>query len=124
MLRTWFDPPVAATWGCAQATVFFIVPDLWTSWLALENPRRGFATTVSALPGALAGGAVTYQVARQMGPETTRQLLVSVPGISEPMVDQVERELDEQRAEEHTSELQSPGHLGCHLPLDNKKHNL
>jgi len=96
MLRTWFDHAVAATWGCAEATVFFIVPDLWTSWLALENPRRGFATTVSALTGALAGGAVTYQVARQMGQETTRQLLVSVPGISDPMVDQVERELDEQ----------------------------
>lgn len=96
MLRTNIDHTVAATWGTAEATVFFIVPDVWTSWLALHNPRRGMATTVSALAGALAGGATMYKISQQMPPEATEKILTSVPGISAAMVAKVERQLDEQ----------------------------
>lgn len=96
MLRTSIDHTVAAAWGTAEATVFFIVPDVWTSWLALHNPRRGMATTVSALAGALAGGATTYKTAQQMTPEATEKILTSIPGISAAMVANVERQLDEQ----------------------------
>lgn len=96
MLRTWVDHTIAAAWGTAEATVFFIVPDVWTSWLALHNPRRGMATTVPALAGALAGGAATYKTAQRMSPETTENVLTSVPGISAAMVAKVERQLDEQ----------------------------
>lgn len=96
MLRTWVDHTVATVWGSAEATVFFIVPDVWTSWLALHNPRRGMATTVSALAGALAGGATTYKTAQQMSPQATEHVLTSVPGISADMVAKVERQLDEQ----------------------------
>lgn len=95
MFRKCFDHAVAATWGVAEATIFFIVPDLWTSWLALHNPCRGFATTVSALAGALVGGATTYQMAQRMDPEDTKRVLSSIPGISEHMIADVERELDE-----------------------------
>lgn len=96
MFRKCFDHGVAATWGTAEATVFFIVPDLWTSWLALHNPRRGLAATVSALAGALAGGATNYMVSQRMTPEETKRILTSIPGISEDMVAKVETELDEQ----------------------------
>src|SRR5690625_2381216 len=96
MLRTSIDHTVAATWGTAEATVFFIVPDVWTSWLALHNPRRGMATTVSALAGGLAGGATTYKTAHQRPPEATEEILTSRPGISAGMVAKVERQLDEQ----------------------------
>lgn len=96
MLRKYVDHGVAAAWGGAEATVFFIVPDLWTSWLALHNPRRGIATTVSALAGALAGGALNYTVAQRMQPDDTEKILTSIPGISTQMVADVERQLDEQ----------------------------
>src|SRR5258708_8424555 len=36
----------------------------------------------------------------------------------------VEAVVDEQRSEEHTSELQSPDHLVCRLLLEKKKHSL
>lgn len=96
MLRTCFDHTVAATWGTAEATVFFIVPDVWTSWVALHHPKRGMATTVSALAGALLGGAVTFKTSQRMTPEATENVLTSIPGISASMVADVERQLDEQ----------------------------
>lgn len=89
------DHGVAATWGTAEATVFFIVPDLWTSWLALHNPKRGMTATISALAGALAGGATTYLTAQRMDPDDTERILASIPGISKSMIAKVERELDE-----------------------------
>ena len=95
MLRTYVDHGVAAAWGTAEATVFFVVPDLWTSWLALHNPRRGFATTISALAGALAGGATNYLVTQRMSPDETEETLAAIPGISRTMIADVERELDE-----------------------------
>lgn len=96
MFRTCFDHAVAGLWGSAEATVFFIVPDAWTSWLALHNPQRGMAATVSALAGALVGGAATYQTAQRMTPAATENILTSIPGISASMVSDVERQLDEQ----------------------------
>lgn len=96
MNRLCADHGIAAAWGGAEATVFFIVPDVWTSWLALHDPGRGFACVVSALAGAVAGGAVNYQVAQRMDPQDTEQLLTAIPGISAQMVDKVEHELDEQ----------------------------
>ena len=60
------------------------------------NPRRGIATTVSALAGALAGGALNYTVAQRMQPDDTEKILTSIPGISTQMVADVERQLDEQ----------------------------
>lgn len=96
MLRTCFDHTVAATWGTAEATVFFIVPDVWTSWVALHHPKRGMATTVSSLAGALLGGAVTFKTSQRMTPEATENVLTSIPGISASMVADVERQLDEQ----------------------------
>lgn len=95
MFRKCFDHGVAAAWGSAEALVFFIVPDVWTSWLALHNPRRGMTTTLSALAGALAGGAANYKLSERMSHEDTQRVLTSIPGISSDMVAAVERELDE-----------------------------
>ena len=94
MFRKYVDHGVAAAWGAAEATVFFIVPDFWTSWLALHNPRRGFATTLSALAGALAGGATNYVASQRMS-RKTQKILTTIPGISKSMITDVERELDE-----------------------------
>lgn len=73
--------------------MFFILPDAWTSWRALRSPRRGLATTVSALAGALAGGVVTYRWGARTDGDRSRELLARLPGITPAMVDEVETDL-------------------------------
>ena len=52
---------IAALWGFAEATLFFIVPDVWLSLIAV---RRGLVPALIAcgftLAGALLGGAIMY----------------------------------------------------------------
>lgn len=85
------DRLTAAAWGFAEATAFFIVPDVWTSRIALRSPRRGMATTLDALAGALAGGLCTYAVGRAVDPERWRELVTQVPGIDRDLVDETDR---------------------------------
>jgi len=87
------DHAVSAAWGAAEGTVFFIVPDVWISWVALRSPRRSLATTVSALVGALAGGTLTHVWGARTSAVGSRELLVRVPAISSSMVEQVEAEV-------------------------------
>lgn len=88
----WWDLP-AFTWGFAEGTFFFLVPDIWLSHLALVSPKRAFAASVPTLIGALAGGAATYTWARRIPEEESRRLLASLPAISTAMVDTVDAEL-------------------------------
>lgn len=80
------DHAMAAAWGFAEATVFFIVPDLGLSWVALRNRNRALACTVSATAGAVAGGAVTYAWARSVDSQRSAQALARIPAISPRMV--------------------------------------
>src|SRR5690625_7700166 len=95
MFRKCFDHGVAAAWGSAEALVFFIVPDVWTSWLALHNPRRGITTTLSALAGAPAGGAANYKLSDRMRHEDTPRGITPVPGTSSDITAAPGRGLDE-----------------------------
>ncbi len=56
---------VALAWGFAEATLFFVLPDVWISWVALRATRDGLVASGWAVTGALVGGASTYLVARQ-----------------------------------------------------------
>lgn len=85
------DRLVAAAWGFAEATAFFIVPDVWTSRIALRSPRRGMASTADALAGALAGGLCMYAVGRSVDPERCRELVTKIPGIDRPLVEETEQ---------------------------------
>jgi membrane protein YqaA with SNARE-associated domain len=51
---------VAALWGLAEATVFFVVPDVWISRLALSSRRAALRGCACALAGALPGGVLLY----------------------------------------------------------------
>src|SRR5690625_504792 len=121
---------IAAAWGVAEGTVFFIVPDVWISWVALKSRRRSLTTTLSALAGALVGGVATYKYSSRAGADSTRRFLAGQPAISRAMINRIEHEMVEEgpktlmreiRSEEHTSELQSRGHLVCRLLLEKKK---
>ena len=83
---------VAAAWGFAEATLFFIVPDVWLSLVAARSIRAGLRACAWALAGALAGGALMYGAAAA-APEAVRGAVRRVPAISAPMVEAVRSQL-------------------------------
>ena len=50
----------AMAWGFAEATFFFIIPDVFLTYIALKNWRQATRACFWALGGALIGGAVMY----------------------------------------------------------------
>lgn len=89
------DHAIAAAWGFAEATVFFIVPDVWTSRVALRHPRRALATCASAVAGAMVGGAVVHTIASRTPASDTARWLARIPAISDAMVARVDSEVSE-----------------------------
>lgn len=63
-------------WGLAEATLFFIVPDVLLSLLALKDRRR--AWIASGYAGALLGGGMMYFWAAHDAAQV-RSLLISIP---------------------------------------------
>ncbi|WAP51719.1 hypothetical protein OL239_18620 [Arthrobacter sp. ATA002] len=92
------DHAIAGAWGFAEATFFFVVPDVWTSRVGLRRPKRALGTTVSALGGAMAGGTVTYWWGRTVAANTSRKALVKVPAVTDAMISGVEQEIAESGA--------------------------
>lgn len=76
---------IATAWGFAEATLFFIVPDVWLTAVGLHDVRRGLI----ACGWALVGGTLMYLwgVAR---PEVAASVLDRVPAISQGMLARVE----------------------------------
>ena len=76
----------ALLWGFAEATLFFIVPDVWISFVAM---RRGWKTGVLAAClaciGALIGGAIMYAWGSRDA-ATARHVLDMIPAISPGMI--------------------------------------
>lgn len=79
-------------WGLAEATVFFIVPDVVLSWFALQGLRRALVACLFALLGAVVGGSVTWLVASNE-PDALRSIFVSLPAIDIAMITDVRRQL-------------------------------
>ncbi len=85
---------LAFIWGLAEATVFFIVPDVLSSRLVLLRPRTGFAACLASLAGALLGGAVLFFAGRHSAP----QLLAAfdfLPGINPALIERSQADLVE-----------------------------
>lgn len=79
---------VAAFWGLAEATLFFIVPDVLLSAVALRSRRKALELCLWALAGALVGGTLMYLWGAR-APEQVWTLLSWVPAVSEPMMTSV-----------------------------------
>ena len=77
----------AAAWGLAEATLFFIVPDVLLTWLAAFRPRIAWPALAACLAGALAGGVVMYLAAVD-SPGRMRVLLDAVPAVSGGLVEE------------------------------------
>ena len=84
---------IALLWGFAEATLFFLVPDIWLGLLALFSPRAGLRAVGWAVAGALAGGALMYAAGASLPSERSAHLLDAIPAISPEMVTRVETEM-------------------------------
>jgi membrane protein YqaA with SNARE-associated domain len=51
---------IASLWGFAEATLFFIIPDVWISLIALQSGREALIACGYALVGAMLGGWIMY----------------------------------------------------------------
>jgi membrane protein YqaA with SNARE-associated domain len=71
-------------WGFAEATLFFIVPDVLLTLVALFSFRRSARVLVCILLGALAGGAIMFYLGAK-DPAQARQVVLRVPFVSQAM---------------------------------------
>lgn len=87
------DNVVAALWGAAEATCFFIVPDVWLTRVSLRSRKRGIVAALSSLGGALAGGIATYLWSARTESHESKRLLRKLPAISGAMIDRADTEI-------------------------------
>jgi len=71
----------ATLWGFAEATVFFIVPDVLLSGFALFSLRKALTACLFAAIGATCGGVLVATFTQSM-PENAYTVINAVPGIS------------------------------------------
>lgn len=83
---------LAALWAFAESTLFFIVPDVLLTWLALSLPRRALRSCYWALGGALAGAVVMIAWATA-APLSAEAALLMLPGISPELLELVRGQL-------------------------------
>lgn len=84
----------AAAWGFAEASLFFIVPDVLLSAIALRHRRAALRASFWATAGALAGGAAMYAWGA-VAPDFAWLALDRVPAIHAAMWWQVHDSLAE-----------------------------
>lgn len=87
------DRAVAFAWGLAEATLFFVVPDVWLTRLALRGARPAWIGALVALAGALCGGTVVYLWSVRSY-DAAAAAVQAVPAIGEAMVARVGRDLE------------------------------
>jgi membrane protein DedA with SNARE-associated domain len=79
-------------WGLAEATIFFLVPDILITASALFAPKKSLAQLVAILIGALLGGALLYTAADRY-PNETKSVVLEVPFIKPHTLEQADREM-------------------------------
>lgn len=73
-------------WGFAEATLFFVVPDLLISWVAMNRGfRAGAWASLMAAVGAAIGGAVIFLWSAQ-APASAYRAVEAVPAVSPAMI--------------------------------------
>lgn len=77
---------LCALWGFAEATLFFVVPDVVVGAVALFRPRRALSGASAAVGGAVLGGIALYVVGIAID-QDVRLLMNAVPAIPDAMID-------------------------------------
>lgn len=80
---------LAFAWGFAEATFFFVVPDVLTTRLVLQNPRDGFVACLGCLAGALPGGVLLFYLGQDPHLQRTlAEAMARLPGINDALFEQ------------------------------------
>lgn len=87
-------PLLAFAWGLAESTVFFLVPDVLLTRVALGDFRRALLTGLWALAGALIGGTALWFAARHGATQYLLNAFDWIPGISRELVIRTAQSLD------------------------------
>jgi hypothetical protein len=94
-LTRWLAGPrgrlAAFAWGAAEASFFFLVPDILLSFVALTAPRRVGGHLAVAMAGALLVGALMFQWSASTS--LARMWVAKVPRVSASMFDQADADL-------------------------------
>lgn len=77
---------VALLWGFAEATLFFVIPDVWITRVALRSWRESLVVIVFTIAGALAGGTLVYAWGAR-DPGAVRAMFDALPAISPALID-------------------------------------
>lgn len=85
---------LAFAWGLAEATFFFIVPDVLLTLIACRALKPAMRATGAALLGALAGGSLMYAFGARE-PDAAMAFLDQVPAISPPLITTVTAQINE-----------------------------
>jgi hypothetical protein len=96
-LLGWPGLAIGFAWGVAEAIFFFVVADVFISFVTLLSIRRGFLQIGTALVGAALGGLFLYGLA-QRHPDTAHALLAKVPWIRNGMIEDARHDLQEEGA--------------------------
>ena len=85
----------AFVWGFAEATLFFIVPDVLLSAIGRRSIRAGLRATIPAMLGAMLGGLVMYAVGRG-SPSFADSFFTRVPAIHPALIERVQSQISAQ----------------------------
>jgi len=83
---------VAASWGFAEATLFFIVPDVWLSIVGRNSLKKGLIACCYSLFGALLGGIILYWWGAYDF-QAANAVIEIIPAINSDMLTRVHSEL-------------------------------
>ncbi|HEY5809405.1 MAG TPA: hypothetical protein VIT67_15630 [Povalibacter sp.] len=83
---------IAALWGFAEATVFFIVPDVFLTAVAVRDWRSALRCCGYAAAAALVGGVLMYWWGA-VSPVSALALVETVPAISPAMMERARHSL-------------------------------
>ncbi len=88
----------ALAWGFAEATLFFIVPDVLLTLVATTDGRLALGACLFAVCGALLGGALMYAWGAE-DPVGAKAVLEHVPAVHAAMIQEVEDQIHERGAD-------------------------
>jgi membrane protein YqaA with SNARE-associated domain len=81
---------VGFVWGFAEATLFFIVPDVVLTLIALFSFRRSVQVLACILLGALAGGTIMFYLGAR-DPVQAQTVVLRVPFVSPVMFQKIQQ---------------------------------
>lgn len=87
----------AFLWGFAEATLFFVVPDVGFTLTTALRPRRGLTQLAAGIAGAFLGGSVMYAWALAR-PAEAQRAVAGLPFVGERMLEETYQRMESRGA--------------------------